>query len=258
MANARFLYDNLFWGASTSLTTTVGAWLLTRPLSFLFSPWRKKVARSVAATTSVDIIINFGSAKIFNGIFLINPKVHTGGSVVIQANNTNSWGSPAFTSAAFPAVDLKRKLTGLFFAQQTYQYVRVWFKNDAGVNEYIELGTIVIGNYYEPTYNITDRLTINRHDPSRIVVAYDGERQSHRLTKYDDIDGELEAMPEADKDTFLSMYDQVGTDTPLVFAIDSAVLSKMYYGYLADEVSVDYHVGSLDLWDIDVALEEAR
>lgn len=259
MANARFIYDNLYWRtATTLLAPSVGSWLSTRPLSYSLNSWPKKVARSATGVTDVDVIIDLGSALTFNSIFIKNPKIHTGGKIVVYANATNSWGAPSFTSADLPTIDTYRKLTGLYFSNQTFRYVRVRFQNVAAASDYAEFGTIYLGQYYEPTYNITDKLKIEQVDPSRVVKAYDGERQAHQLTKFHNVFGHLEAMPAADKDQILVMDSLVGTTIPLIWSIDSALLSQTYYGYLAERIAVDYSPGTLDLWDIDIELEEAR
>lgn len=261
--NSRFLYHNLIWdvnafGVSPVIfSSSVGAWLTTRPLSFLFSPWRKKIARSSTAITDVDIIIDLGSVKSFNSAFLVNPKLHLGGSVELQVNATNSWGAPSLT-LTFPTIDAARKLTGLYFATQNARWVRIRFRNLAAALDYAELGALMLGVYFEPTYTITDDFHRHRHDPSRVVTAYDGERQSHRLTKYDSIDAFLEAQPEADKETYLAMFDMVGTDTPFIFSVDAAFLNQTYYAYFPNEVTADYHRGTVDLWDIQIDIEEAR
>ena len=257
MANARFVYRNFVLESGVVFSNTVGSWLSVRPLTFLISPWRKKMARSTTSVTNVDIVIDLGVIRSFNSAFLINPKIHTGGNVEIQANSTNVWTAPSFTSV-FPAIDTTRKLTGQYFALQSVRWVRVLFRNIATVNEYVELGNLVLGSYFEPEHTLTDDFHRTRNDPSVLVKAYDGERQSHRLTKFDSIDGFLEAQSEADKETFLAMYDFAGQDTPVVFSVDASFLNQTYYAYFPEAVTADYHRGSVNLWDVNVRLEEAR
>lgn len=258
MTNARFVYNNLVWAAATVLSNSVGSWLTTRPLSFLLSYARKKVARSGQATTAQDIIVDLGSAQSVNYAVLVSPKIHTGGSVTLQGNATNSWGSPSFTMV-FPAINTVRKLTAIYFATQNLRYWRVLFNNPGPVNEYVELGTLYLGQYFEPTYQMHESFSVGRKDPSIVVKAVDGERQSYRLTQFDGLAVFFDAMVAADKDVLqYTMFGIVGTDTPIIFAVDSDSLKTVYYAYLPDEIEADYSEGTVDQWDVRVGLEEAR
>jgi hypothetical protein len=259
MANARFLFDDLVRTApATPLVNSVGTWLTVRPQTFILSPWRKKVARSALAAGNVDIILDLGVAKSFNAAFLIQPKIHTGGSVKIQANATNVWTAPTFDSGSFPAIDTKRRLTGLYFATQTFRYVRILWTNTGGVTESVELGYLMLGTYYEPTYNITDNLNTKPNDPSVINEAYDGEIQAFKKTKFNTINFFLEAMPGAtDKVSLENMYSVTGKTHPLIFALDANVMTDHYFGYFTD-FDVTFSSGTVSDWDVAGSFQEAR
>ena len=260
MANVRFTYTDLMRGSAvTLLTNTVGSWDLTRPTSFILSPWRKKVARSLTSGSDVDLIIDLGSAQSFNAAFLVQPKLHgSGGTVKIQAHSANLWTTPAFSSASFPAVELNRRLTGLYFSTQTYRYVRILWTNVGAVTDYVELGYLMLGTYYEPTYNITDQLVTKPNDPSVVNEAYDGEVQAFEKTKFDTVDFFLEAMPGAtDRVSFQTMFNSIGITRPLVLAVDADVMNLTYYGHFTD-FNIEFASGTVNDWDISGNFREAR
>lgn len=261
MTNARFLYQNYFWDTTTVLTNSVGSWLTTRPLSFLTSFWRKKVARSTtsAATSGVDVVIDLGSAKSITMVALINPKIFTGGSVTLSAHTSNSWGTPSFGPVTFPAINVNRKLTSHYFAAQNFRWWRIHFPNPGAANEFAELGTVVMGAYFEPTYQLSESFSIARKDPSRVVTAIDGERQSYRLTKFNTLGVLFDSMLEADKDVLQNtMFNAIGTDTPFVFAVDADNLETVHYAYLPDTIDAQYATGTVNMWNVGVEIEEAR
>lgn len=258
MANARFIYTDWVRAADASvIVNTVGNWLVQRPAEFILSPWRKKVARSTGSPTDVDLVVDLKSARSFNCAFLIQPKIHVGGSVKIQANATNVWTSPSFDSGAFPAIDAQRRLTGLYFAAQNYRYVRVLWVNTGVVSQEVELGYLMLGTYYEPTYNLTDKLSRTPNDPSVINEAYDGEVQVFRKTKFRTVNFFFEAMPLADRNACDTMYDEVGIGRHVIFATDSALLNDTFYGRFLDW-KIDFHTGSYELWDLAGQFSEAR
>jgi hypothetical protein len=257
--NARFLYANYLWEAATTvLAPSVGAWLTERPLSFLQKPWRKKVARSVTSgsTAGVDIIIDLGSIRSVNSVVLVNPKKYATGAITLSAHASNSWGSPTYGPITFPTVNTLRRLTVLYIAQ-SFRYWRIHFTNPGAGNEFVELGTIFIGSYYEPTFNITEQLRIKPEDPSEVVEAYDGEVQGFKKTHYDVVGAFLESMPASDRNTFRNMWMVNGRTSPLVLAVDGDDLNITYYGYL-EEVDFDFAKGTIDDWDIGFNFKEAR
>lgn len=250
MATARFVYANL----ALSATITASAEVTNRPASYLSSPARWKKWRSTTTTGDQNVVFDFGGSQTVQCVALVGWRRHTGGAIRADYWDGSAW--QTFGTFTLPSANP----TGLVVLWNTTGVsttkVRIYFTNTAAASDYVELGVAVIGTYYAPTYGIADGCELVRVDPSDVVAAIGGQEQAQTRTKYFEVSGQFGAMPEADKDAVLAMYEANGRTVPLLWAVDPDDVDQILYCRLSAVQAFPHAFGTH--WDLPIAATEVR
>lgn len=141
-ALVKVIYKNRGLDATWTATESYA----TLPVANLADPVRSKVWRAPSATGTQTLKAKLGAAYAIGGLALVGSNITTDSTITIQANSSDSWGSPAFTSSITPWDAGDSGVMVVYFgAAQTYQWWRVMVTNMTNPDGYIEIGVVVLG-----------------------------------------------------------------------------------------------------------------
>lgn len=253
MAKARFAYTNLL--AVSGVTITSSSEATARPDDYAVhpSPWKKW--RSSTTTGDQWIKFDLGSNQAMQCALLSNWKRHTGGTIKFQAHTSDAWGAPTVDETfTIPSTNPTKVIAKWLSASQNLRWVRFLFTNTGAVSDYVEVGVAFVGPYFGPSFNLSDGFKFRRVDQSLIVKSDGGNRSAHQKDRYYCAEGVFEYVPEADKDSFVTMFETNGVFTPLFFAVDPDDPDQIVYGAFDGELNVSHVVRSQ--WNIPFKFEE--
>lgn len=248
---ARFPYVNRFAGTMSASSAATGY-----PVTNLTStaPW--KLWRSSNATADQWVKVQRSESSGITCALLKNWRAFSGGTIKVQFNSSDSWAAPAFEATfTLPAAN-PTKVIALWFAARTETWIRFLFTYGGGGSNYVEAGIAFVGSYFEPTVSLADGVRFTRVDPSQVRQAIGGQRSVVSRQKFYAVDADFQFVSAADEASFQTMFDTVGTVTPLFFAVDGDDADQIVYGHMAEELRLEH--AFLDRWNIGVAFEEAR
>lgn len=252
MATIRIPYTNLC--IASTVTITASSEISTRPDDYLANPARWKKWRSSTSTGDQNVVFDFGSSQTIKAVVLVDWKRHSGGAIKAEYWNGAAW--VTFGTYTIPSNNPTKVLAAWNTSGVSTTKIRIYFTNTAVSNDYVELGVVFAGTYFQPTYGITDGFDLHPVDPSEIIAADGGQEQARTVRKYYVFDGQFETMPEADLKSFQVLYDTVGRTTPVVIAIDPDDNDEILYCRLTSEMPSDQVF--TDNWNIHLSAQEAR
>ncbi len=238
MANARILYNLDAWdaatitGSSQANTDLAAANVVHDHVS---KPWR------TTGKASENIVFDLGSAKQITMFSMFVFNLTSSATVTLQANASNSWGSPSYSQALTMATNADSEVIQrlVYFLNQTYRYWRVTFADAGNADSYLQIGRIAAGTYYEAVRNIGQSFSINMIDPS------EGEKAPGRQTFFRarkrfrraNIAFQLQNQTQTDK--LSAVMEKVGNSKPLVLSLDptSRPTKDSMYCYLSTPLS---------------------
>lgn len=213
MSKVQFCYDNLIDRSATVITPSTENALF--PASNLTDYRSTKVYRSTASPANV--VFDFGSAL---GVDTLIVRAHTTtgvgftGSLTIEANSSNSWGAPAYTTTL--DCDATYKIGFKNITTQTYRYWRVV----ATGASYVELSNLFIGQKYEPYRNISRDINWEIRDLSSFVANEIGQRFITTRPNQKFASFKIKLMPKGEVEALWTMLDFVGRKKPFYILFD--------------------------------------
>jgi aspartyl/asparaginyl-tRNA synthetase len=232
------------------------------PVLNLKDPRRTKVFRST--TNSTVILFDFLTTQEVDSI-VITPHSKNGfgfvAPITIEANPTNTWGSPAFsTTIASGDIDQIHEIAIKEFAEQNFRFWRVSISGAS----YVELSNIFIGKMLligtGRTFSYDWQYV--QAELSQFVVNRYGQRFSDIIDTQKRISASINLLTKEEIDDFFQMYDYNRTVRPFYMKIESAAgilnnenrLSGMFYFDEMPFVSNPSHA----LWNMSATLSEAK
>ena len=95
-----------------------------------------------------NIVINKTDYFDFNSIGIYNHNLTSGATITLQANTSDSWGSPPYSVTLTWRDELVYDFVTAVAAASNYDYVRIRFQ-DSGNTEPIQIGYIMLGDYVQ-------------------------------------------------------------------------------------------------------------
>lgn len=143
--NLRLLDNNLLFG--TGVTVTTSSAFVSLPATHVLDANRNKVWR--ANGTIGTLVFDLGAAQNVTALGLVSSSLGTAGTVIIQANSSDSWGAPAYNSGVLNPSTTQTGVQVFFFANKFYRYWRLVLEgipvSGTGRNS-AQSGTFSIGN----------------------------------------------------------------------------------------------------------------
>ena len=219
MANARILYNMDTWdGATITGSSQANADLVPANVvhDHVSKMWR------TTGKASENIVFDLGTATKITVFSMFTFNLTASATVTLQANASNSWGSPSYSQALTIATNSDGTVLQriVYFLDQTYRYWRVTLADSGNAASYLQIGRIAAGEYYELTRNINQNFNITMYDPS------EGDRVPGRQTffrnrnRYRRATVKYNLQSQAQTDKLSAIMLKTGNSRPLVLALD--------------------------------------
>ena len=287
MSECRFYYTNLWDTGSLTYSSQDQNF----PASNTRHRWHTKVWRSTCSYGEW-LKVDLGAATQIKTIILKHNNFSPYAVVKVQANSTDSWGSPAFEAtlstisndimlSSFDQtyrfwrlyiIDTKIALAGTYSGGKILRstdYGATWsdlgqqasqsyvFSLTSNYDNYISLGRIYLGTYFQPSRYIHEGYTLNRIDPSALALTEGGQISSIQRTKYRRLTYLFSGMTSSDKTSFEAMFASRGLAKDLFVCDDTDnAQSNTYYVRLANDLEIRHLTG--DKFEIAITPEELR
>jgi hypothetical protein len=130
--------------------------------------------------TSENCVFNLGSAKAVTYVNIQRHNFTSSATITIQANSSNSWVSPAYSSTAFTVSGITATIS---FAAKTYQYWRLVVADSTNPDTFLEVGLVYIGSSVAMPVMVTDQ-TIPRVSNSETDFSVMGQVYGDKRIRY--------------------------------------------------------------------------
>lgn len=243
--------------AATVTSATAEAAL---PVTNLQHAHKKKIYRTTGAGTAETITVDLGSAKAVDGsVFLNHTFDGTETAINIEGNATDSWGSPSFSEAvtmsgADPAANK-------FSSAQTYQWWRFEFTKSSAANVR-DIGRMFLGDVFDTAINPSSNgFDDEAKEMSQEQRSIDGQTYSYIKDGFLKIRVSFSAMSLADAKQLKTIFDAVGSHTPLFIQVDPTASDgiREVIHYVKFSKALKRKVNSFDSelkWDINLEFEQ--
>lgn len=194
------------------------------PVSNLKDPRRTKVFRSTSNTTSVVFDL-METSDIDAFILVSNPILGFGFSTVtIEANGTDSWSSPAFTTSFSFSTKHGIGIKDLD-AVISYRFVRFSFTSTLG---FVEVANVFIGKKSQTNRGISYNWTYKDEDISKQAENRYGQKFVDIIGRQREFSGAIQNLDKDNLDIFFETYDLKGKSHPFFIKIgDSAIMNEV-------------------------------
>lgn len=217
----RILYNYDTWDGATITSSSEASTDLADDNTVDDLPGR--VWRTTGAS-SESIVFDFGSAVNFDIFGIFNHNFTSGATVKLQANGTDSWGSPSYNQTLTIATDADSVVLPrlVYFPSNptARRYWRVSVQDSSNPDGYIEIGRLIAGSYYEPSRSVADGLIVTDIDPSE-GFAGPGTAGFWRVRpKYRRAAILFPLYTATQADELYAFFSKVGRTRPIVLALD--------------------------------------
>ena len=239
MARIRFMDGSRnFWTALAS-TLTASSAAAGLPASYSQHQDRSKVWRSVTGTGAATIDIDLGSSQALTCVAVANVKLVGAGTLTLYTGA--SLGAETTTVGVLPTQDRDTRTAFLFFTA-TGRYWRLKWSNPGAASDYAEVGYVHLGTYFEPAQNVRVPVDIARLDPSVSSESVDGQATFARRTKVFSGAWVFQEVPEAQLDTYRSLWDALGVSGAFFQVLDDGLPWTSWYARLTGQLGVQLSV----------------
>ena len=167
-AAARFMWRNLINEAST---VTLAATSATVPVTNLAHPALQKAWRT-SGVTSESVTIDLGTpSESIRAVCVAGHNLTTGGTIEVFHSTDNV----AFTTVGIKTAGSAKIIT-FFFSSLFKQYWRVTLKDPTNSDNYLKVGRIFLGDYWEPTAQIMRNWSVEIVDDTEIEKSIGGQK----------------------------------------------------------------------------------
>lgn len=214
------------------------------------SRWKKW--RSSTTTGNQNVDIDFGGSKTLTYVALVDVLGHTGGTVKAQY-----WTGAAFSDLGTFSFSTITGV-GILWVNQATTKIRILFTNTGSVNSFVQIGTLMAGQYFEPTAQIQPGIDLQRIDPTQVIFSLDRQEFAQRRGMYYIFSGSFRPLLTSDRDTFITLYETVGRFKPFFYALIHTNMDRCIYARFDQPLDVKHIVPSADQWEIEVSMMEQR
>ena len=251
MANTRITYNFDAWlGASVSNSSDTNGGDDNNVLDP--RPGKRWIA---TGKSSEWLRFDLGSAQAINCIYLNSHNLTANATVILQANITDSWGSPAEQQTLTIATDSDgNALPNLCYFPDwsAYRYWRITFADSTNSDSRITVGNIYGGQYYELTRNFSDGARITWMDPSEVTQiggTVDLVRQRDIKERFRQFRVEFNLVGDTERKKWETIFRRVGNHSPVILSLDPDSPTEMSaYCYLLTDIDLAWDLS--DQFDI--------
>lgn len=251
MANARITYNFDTWQAATM---TESSEVAGRASSNLLTelPGKTWVTTGVAAEW---VVFDLGAPTLITCLYINAHNFTSAATVTLQANSSNSWGSPAYSQALTVATDSDGVVLPslCLFLSETYRYWRLTIADAANGDGFIEIGNVYAGEYYTLTRNWSDGGQVTWADPSILKEspgAVEMAKDYPVKQRYRQAQLQFALMDATERFKWEAIFRRMGKHHPCLLALDPVdnPTKLSLYCYLKSDLSMAFRM--VDLYDV--------
>ncbi len=207
----RIAYTNLVDSATapTALTTDLLYPVVNVQNQRLAKRWRSTSA------TGQTIIIDLGSAQAVDTIAVLGHSLTTSAVVSIDANATDSWGGPSFTTAL---TALTGPILKYLSAAQTYQYWRFNLSDASAASNYVEAGRLWLGVKLAIDPSSLYNFTVGKLRSDTVTYGRDRQKYATEGVGWRRFSLSFPKTGGSALTNVLTMYDEVGNHSSVIFS----------------------------------------
>lgn len=236
---ASIAYDNLAWKPATLLTASSSA--TGYDVANLASPARWQKWRSATSAANQNADFDFASSKNVTLVAMTDVVAHAGGTVKAQYWDGAAWQDLAVI--VVPSVNPTGVVAAFLTTSLFGQRIRVLFTNTGAVSQAVEIGSVFIGTYLQPSISIARGYGLQLVDPSVVSRSVGGQRSADKRRQYWHLRGAaFDFEPEFERAALVAHAREVGTHTPFFFAINPDDPSYLMFYARFDETPNFQHV----------------
>jgi hypothetical protein len=233
------------------------------PASNIADDRRTKVYRSNGVSDS--IVFDFSSIEGVDSILIVPHIINGFGfsdPVTVEANATDSWGAPAFsTTITSSEIDQSHNIAIKEFTEESYRFWRLTFSSGS----YVEVANVFIGKQKligtsPANRSISLGWSYQSGDRSTIQENRYGQKFIDEIARQKAFTFQFEILSKDELDDFLEMYDRNGKTIPFYVRIgcDNMINNKnRFSGLVYFEEMPEIINNSFGRYDLQVTLREA-
>lgn len=227
----RLLYDNKF----DSGTLTASSENTLYPVSnlqhiHLVTKWRS------TADTGQTIVCDMGEAVTITTAAILAHNLSSGATVKIQGNATDSWDDPSVDEA----ITYNSGIMTKFFTGGSYQYWRFTFEDADNPDEYIEIGRLYLGTYYQVDKTFNKDFTEEKINTDNVSYSRSGQVFGDEGIIVRRYSLQFPYWANTAKVAVEAIADALGKRTPLILIMDEANIDKLPVLYCVIENDQSY------------------
>jgi hypothetical protein len=212
--------------------------------------------RDDGTSATFRVVFNLGSAYSVGAIAILGHTIlATATNIKLQANTSDSWGSPAFSRTLTWADDTIVD----FFTSEIYQYWSLVLTK-ASAAEIVQIARLVLGTYYEFPQNPSEKsVEWGGEEATRTERTASGASYSDVSAHVKTLGFRIEFMGQAQKDEIDELSRTFGLHTPFCLSLDHANMpvTGFIYGKLRDKPRFTDRIWSTTtLYDGDISMVE--
>ena len=231
------------------------------PLANLKNVLSTKLFRTQVGTTTAEVVFDFRSLKDVDAAIIQAPTVGTfgfSGAVTVEANGTNNFTSPAFTTTITPNYSLGLGIT-VFGSTESYRFWRV---SVSTTSQYVELGNIYLGPKVTLSNNNIDfGWKYDLDDRSSMATNRYGQKYIDKINDQIKITARYRLLTTEELETLLNVFDFAGQNYPIYFEVDPGEMiisdRERFAGRFYFTARPKITNNAFRLWDTNITLEES-
>lgn len=193
-----------------------GITALTEAIGFVASNIQDQRLSMVWRSTSPSnqtVIINLGSAKDISIAAILNHNITSAATITIDANTSNSWGSPATTKT----ITYNAGIMLNFFSSVSYQWWRFSIDDPTNVDGYIEAGKLWLGDYIDIDPSSLNDFSVRKNRNDKVKHGEGGQKFASIGIGWKEFEFTFPYSNYTMINKIETMYDTVGNHSSLIF-----------------------------------------
>ena len=233
----KILYNNLIFQSGLSVPTmTITSYSENPnyPALTAFNDTRLSRYYKSVGCTAEWLKFSFTTPVAASYLALMNHNMTSGATVVVQANSSDSWGSPAFSQTITIPTAVSGETTwavAAFSATKTYQYWRITIADAANPDTFIKIGYVFLGTVLTMPGMDISGISIPKNSTSLAQESYAGQTYGDTRLKYRTASFNFSGVSTTDKVNLESFFYTVDIITPFILLVwenDLTIQSPIY------------------------------
>jgi hypothetical protein len=183
----------------------------------------------------MTFVIDTTTATALTYFAIMSHNLSSGVTLTLEANATDSWGSPSFaTSLTYNSEIILKN-----FAEQAYRYWRLTISDNSNPDEYIQIGSLYLSGYAQfPA--MEQKQSLGRNSTSKSQISNSGQLYVNRKYKFKTRKADFPFITWDEKETIEDAFDYA----------DFPVILMLYEGNLTREPAI-YSKINMDTLNMD-------